>query len=207
MPISHAMVASEVDPERRGLAQGVAQNLGSNLLGSFAAPVVLVALRRDFGWREAFYLAGVPGHHQRGADVVPAQGAGPGCAKPASRRRAGDDDIAERAQGPQHVDLRRGRRADGRALRHHLGVHAALPGRRPRASTRSRPAAGSWARSASPRRSTPSPISGLSRPDRAQAGDGVPAVPVGGRPARRAAARPGGLHRHGRVRPVELCWC
>src|SRR5690606_23524202 len=40
MPISHAMVASEVDPKRRGLAQGVAQNLGSNLLGSFAAPVV-----------------------------------------------------------------------------------------------------------------------------------------------------------------------
>ena len=36
------MVASEVNPERRGLAQGVAQNLGSNLLGSFLAPVVLV---------------------------------------------------------------------------------------------------------------------------------------------------------------------
>jgi len=61
MPISHAMVASEVDPKRRGLAQGVAQNLGSNLLGSFAAPVVLVAFAQAFGWREAFYLAGVPG--------------------------------------------------------------------------------------------------------------------------------------------------
>ncbi|HEY6816227.1 MAG TPA: MFS transporter [Croceibacterium sp.] len=61
MPISHAMVASEVDPKRRGLAQGVAQNLGSNLLGSFAAPVVLVAFASAFGWREAFYLAGVPG--------------------------------------------------------------------------------------------------------------------------------------------------
>ncbi len=61
MPISHAMVASEVDPKRRGLAQGVAQNLGSNLLGSFAAPVVLVAFATAFGWREAFYLAGVPG--------------------------------------------------------------------------------------------------------------------------------------------------
>jgi MFS family permease len=61
MPISHAMVASEVDPKRRGLAQGVAQNLGSNILGSFAAPVVLVAFAEAFGWREAFYLAGVPG--------------------------------------------------------------------------------------------------------------------------------------------------
>ncbi|MBN9505644.1 MAG: MFS transporter [Altererythrobacter sp.] len=61
MPISHAMVASEVDPKRRGLAQGVAQNLGSNLLGSFAAPVVLVAFAEAFSWRESFYLAGVPG--------------------------------------------------------------------------------------------------------------------------------------------------
>ncbi len=61
MPISHAMVASEVDPKYRGLAQGVAQNLGSNLLGSFAAPVVLVAFALAFGWREAFFLAGVPG--------------------------------------------------------------------------------------------------------------------------------------------------
>ncbi|MWV27216.1 MFS transporter [Aurantiacibacter rhizosphaerae] len=61
MPISHAMVASEVNPERRGLAQGVAQNLGSNLLGSFAAPVVLVAFATAFSWREAFYLAALPG--------------------------------------------------------------------------------------------------------------------------------------------------
>lgn len=64
MPISHAMVASEVNPERRGLAQGVAQNLGSNLLGSFAAPVVLVSwfvVDMGFSWREAFYLAAVPG--------------------------------------------------------------------------------------------------------------------------------------------------
>jgi ACS family hexuronate transporter-like MFS transporter len=61
MPISHAMVASEVDPKRRGLAQGVAQNLGSNLLGSFLAPVVLVAFAYAFSWREAFYLAAVPG--------------------------------------------------------------------------------------------------------------------------------------------------
>jgi MFS family permease len=64
MPISHAMVASEVNPERRGLAQGVAQNLGSNLLGSFAAPVVLVSwfvVELEYSWREAFYLAAAPG--------------------------------------------------------------------------------------------------------------------------------------------------
>ena len=61
MPISHAMVASEVDPARRGLAQGVAQNLGSNLLGSFLAPVVLVWFATQYSWRDAFYLAAVPG--------------------------------------------------------------------------------------------------------------------------------------------------
>jgi MFS transporter, ACS family, hexuronate transporter len=61
MPISHAMVASEVDPAKRGLAQGVAQNLGSNLLGSFAAPAVLVPVALAVGWHNAFYLAGVPG--------------------------------------------------------------------------------------------------------------------------------------------------
>lgn len=61
MPISHAMIASEVAPERRGLAQGIAQNLGSSLLGSFVAPVLLVAFAAAFGWRSAFYLAAIPG--------------------------------------------------------------------------------------------------------------------------------------------------
>ncbi|MCW2418065.1 MFS transporter [Sphingobium sp. B8D3C] len=61
MPISHAMVASEVDPRRRGLAQGIAQNFGSNLLGSFLAPVLLVWFGLEFGWRNAFFLASIPG--------------------------------------------------------------------------------------------------------------------------------------------------
>jgi len=61
MPISHAMVASEVDPKARGLAQGIAQNFGSNFFGSFVAPVVLVWLAQQYGWREAFYIAGIPG--------------------------------------------------------------------------------------------------------------------------------------------------
>jgi len=61
MPISHALVAYEVSPERRGLAQGIAQNFGSSLLGSFVAPVLLVAFATAWGWRSAFYLAGLPG--------------------------------------------------------------------------------------------------------------------------------------------------
>jgi ACS family hexuronate transporter-like MFS transporter len=61
MPISQALVAAEVKPERRGLAMGVTQNFGSNLLGSFVAPVLLAAFATHAGWRHAFFLAGAPG--------------------------------------------------------------------------------------------------------------------------------------------------
>jgi predicted MFS family arabinose efflux permease len=61
MPISQSMIASEVEPRHRGLAMGVTQNFGSNLFGSFIAPVLLVAFANAFGWRHAFFLAGAPG--------------------------------------------------------------------------------------------------------------------------------------------------
>ncbi len=61
MPISQSLIASEVDARHRGLAMGVAQGLGSSLLGSFVAPVMLVAFAEAFGWRHAFFLAGAPG--------------------------------------------------------------------------------------------------------------------------------------------------
>jgi MFS transporter, ACS family, hexuronate transporter len=61
MPIAQAIIASEVRPEHRGLAMGVTQNFGSNLLGSFVAPLALTGFATAFGWRHAFFLAGVPG--------------------------------------------------------------------------------------------------------------------------------------------------
>jgi predicted MFS family arabinose efflux permease len=61
MPISHAMVASEVSPKWRALAMGVTQNVGSSLLGSTVAPLVLVPVALGWGWRNAFFLAAVPG--------------------------------------------------------------------------------------------------------------------------------------------------
>ncbi|HTY93544.1 MAG TPA: MFS transporter [Steroidobacteraceae bacterium] len=61
MPISQALIAIDVEPRHRGLAMGVAQGLGSSLLGSFVAPVSLVAFTAAFGWRHAFFLAGAPG--------------------------------------------------------------------------------------------------------------------------------------------------
>ena len=61
LPISQSLTAAEVSPERRGLAMGVMQNLGSNLLGSTAAPLLLVAIAAAAGWRSAFFIAAFPG--------------------------------------------------------------------------------------------------------------------------------------------------
>jgi MFS transporter, ACS family, hexuronate transporter len=61
MPLSHAMVAAEVDPKHRALAMGVTQNLGSSLLGSSVAPLVLVPIALAWGWRDAFFVAAIPG--------------------------------------------------------------------------------------------------------------------------------------------------
>ncbi len=61
MPISQTMVAAEIAPGQRGLAMGITQNFGSNLLGSFVAPVLLVSFAAAFGWRHAFFLAAIPG--------------------------------------------------------------------------------------------------------------------------------------------------
>jgi predicted MFS family arabinose efflux permease len=40
---------------------GAMQQFGANVLGTFIAPVALVALAINFGWRSAFFIAGVPG--------------------------------------------------------------------------------------------------------------------------------------------------
>ncbi len=61
MPISQSFAAAESSPERRGLNMGFVQNFGSNLCGSFVAPLVIVALANAFGWRVSFYIAALPG--------------------------------------------------------------------------------------------------------------------------------------------------
>jgi predicted MFS family arabinose efflux permease len=55
------MTAASVPESRRGLAMGVMQNFGSNLFGSFFAPVLLVAFATSFGWHRSFFIAGAPG--------------------------------------------------------------------------------------------------------------------------------------------------
>ena len=60
LPISQSLTVTEVAPARRGLAMGFMQNFGSNVLGSTAASIILVAVATRFGWRNAFYLAAIP---------------------------------------------------------------------------------------------------------------------------------------------------
>ncbi len=61
LPICQSLVAIESTAAKRGNNMGVMQNFGSNILGSFVAPLLLVAIASHFNWRWAFYLSGVPG--------------------------------------------------------------------------------------------------------------------------------------------------
>jgi MFS family permease len=60
MPLSQLLIAAQVDQRHRGVAMGVAQGLGSSLMGSFVAPVLLVIFATAYGWRHAFFLAAAP---------------------------------------------------------------------------------------------------------------------------------------------------
>ena len=61
LPVCQSLVARESDDGKRGHNMGVMQNFGSNLLGSFAAPLMLIPIATHSSWRTAFFLAGVPG--------------------------------------------------------------------------------------------------------------------------------------------------
>jgi ACS family hexuronate transporter-like MFS transporter len=61
MPITQTLIAAEVSPERRGLAHGITQNVGANLLANFLGPIVVVAIALAVGWRNAFFLVAIPG--------------------------------------------------------------------------------------------------------------------------------------------------
>jgi MFS transporter, ACS family, hexuronate transporter len=61
LPIAQSIMAAESSEHRRGFNMGVLQNFISSLLSNFAAPLILVAIGVAYGWREAFYIAGIPG--------------------------------------------------------------------------------------------------------------------------------------------------
>jgi MFS transporter, ACS family, hexuronate transporter len=61
MPITQTLIATEVAPERRGLAQGITQNFGANLLANSLGPIIVAWMATHYGWRNAFFLVAIPG--------------------------------------------------------------------------------------------------------------------------------------------------
>lgn len=61
IPLAQTFVERESSPNRLGVNVGILQAVGSALFGSILAPVILVQIAENMGWRSAFYIAGVPG--------------------------------------------------------------------------------------------------------------------------------------------------
>ena len=61
IPLAQNFVERESSPHRLGLNAGLLQAVGSALFGSIIAPVLLVKIADGIGWRNAFFIAGVPG--------------------------------------------------------------------------------------------------------------------------------------------------
>lgn len=61
IPLAQNFVERESSPNRLGLNAGILQGVGSALFGSILAPVILVHIAESIGWRNAFYIAGIPG--------------------------------------------------------------------------------------------------------------------------------------------------
>ncbi len=61
IPLAQNFVERESSPGRLGLNTGMLQAVGSALFGSILAPIILVQIAENMGWRSAFYVAGLPG--------------------------------------------------------------------------------------------------------------------------------------------------
>jgi predicted MFS family arabinose efflux permease len=61
LPICLAIMVAASAESRRGLNAGIVQNAFGSILGTALAPFVLIRIVEAFGWRYAFFLAGIPG--------------------------------------------------------------------------------------------------------------------------------------------------
>lgn len=61
LPISQSLVVLETTERNRGNAMGIMQNFGSNFIGSFVAPLLLIYVATQYNWRVSFFVAAVPG--------------------------------------------------------------------------------------------------------------------------------------------------
>jgi MFS family permease len=60
LPLAQSMIIEASTEKRRGFNMGFMQTFGGGLV-MMVAPIVLVALATNYGWRNAFFIAGVPG--------------------------------------------------------------------------------------------------------------------------------------------------
>jgi MFS family permease len=60
LPLAQSIMVDVSTEKRRGFNMGFMQSFGANVFG-MVAPIVLVALATNLGWRNAFFIAGVPG--------------------------------------------------------------------------------------------------------------------------------------------------
>lgn len=61
LPISQSLMGYASSDSRRGFNMGFIQASAGGLLGAVLAPMVVVPLATEYGWRTTFFLAGVPG--------------------------------------------------------------------------------------------------------------------------------------------------
>jgi MFS family permease len=61
IPLAQNFIERESSPNRLGLNTGILQGVGSALFGSILAPIILVEIAENIGWRNAFFIAGTPG--------------------------------------------------------------------------------------------------------------------------------------------------
>ena len=59
-PLTFHIVTSEVPPARRGLAVGLTSTIGLQAI-PLLGPLLIVGIATLYGWREAFWIAGIPG--------------------------------------------------------------------------------------------------------------------------------------------------
>ena len=68
LPVAMTILMAVSSEERRGFNMGVMQNFFSNLLGSFAAPLILVAIAEHYNWRLVLLHRRHSGPHLRASD-------------------------------------------------------------------------------------------------------------------------------------------
>ena len=61
LPVCLAIMAVESSPNRRGVNAGIMQNFFAAMLGQSLAPWLLPIIAEHYGWRAAFFVAGLPG--------------------------------------------------------------------------------------------------------------------------------------------------